>query len=112
MILSSTLSLWGLLPFGGGIGPSEMVILGVIAVLLFGKRLPEMGRTLGKGLMEFKKGISGIEAEINSATRTTPAPRTSTPARKNFNEIDDRDESTAPKFEPPTSEPRQESSPA
>ena len=36
-------------------GPMEMVILGVIAVLLFGKRLPEVGRSLGKGLVEFKR---------------------------------------------------------
>ena len=40
-----------LLGFGfGGIGPMEMVIVGIVAVLLFGKRLPEVGRSLGKGM--------------------------------------------------------------
>jgi sec-independent protein translocase protein TatA len=93
-----------------GIGPMEMAIVGVVAVLLFGKRLPEVGRSLGKGLMEFKKGVRGIEDEIYGATNATarPAQRSgsaaSSPSR--FNEIDDRDEATAPKFEPPAAPPR------
>ena len=44
------------------LGPMEMLIVMGIAVLLFGKRLPEVGRSLGKGIVEFKKGnilISG-----------------------------------------------------
>jgi sec-independent protein translocase protein TatA len=44
-----------------GIGPQEMLIVGVIALLLFGNRLPEVARSLGKGIVEFKKGIKGIE---------------------------------------------------
>ena len=39
-----------------GLGPVEMAIVGVIAVLLFGKRLPEVGQSLGKGIVEFKQG--------------------------------------------------------
>jgi sec-independent protein translocase protein TatA len=35
----------------------EIMIVGVVAVLLFGNRLPEVGRSLGKGLIEFKKGL-------------------------------------------------------
>lgn len=86
-----------------GIGPQEMLIVGAIAVLLFGKRLPEVARSLGKGVVEFKKGISGIEEDL----RTDSPPRSSSAAsRSRYNEIDDRDEATAPKFEPPTSEPQ------
>jgi sec-independent protein translocase protein TatA len=94
------------LPFG--IGPTEMIIVGVVAVLLFGKRLPEVGRSLGKGLVEFKKGIRGIEDDLNTSTSSYASSSRST---NRFNEIDDRDEATAPRFEPPTSEPqpRQES---
>jgi sec-independent protein translocase protein TatA len=85
-----------------GIGPMEMVIVGVIAVLLFGKRVPEVARSLGKGVTEFKKGIQGVEDEFRSAASSTSvASRSST----RYNDIDDRDEATAPKFEPPTSEP-------
>ena len=82
-------------------GPTEMIIIGVIAVLLFGKRLPEVGRSLGKGIIEFKKGISGIEDEIESATTASTA--TAAP-----DSASDRQEATAPKFEPPAGEPKAE----
>lgn len=83
-------------------GPMEMLIIGGIAVLLFGKRLPEVGRSLGKGIVEFKKGISGIEDEINSAASSTGSSYSST------SHSEDREEATAPKFEPPASEPTPE----
>jgi sec-independent protein translocase protein TatA len=87
-------------------GPMEMLILGAIAVLLFGKRLPEVGRSLGKSLVEFKKGISGIEEEFRSATTST---YTSAATTEDFQpDVDDHLEATAPKFEPPTSEPKSE----
>ncbi len=80
-------------------GPMEMLILGVVAVLLFGERLPEVGRSLGRSLVEFKKGVRGIQDEIMSAA-TAPPPAASRPAI----EADDRQEATAPKFVPPPSE--------
>jgi sec-independent protein translocase protein TatA len=45
--------------------PLTMVILLVIALLIFGKRLPEVARSLGKGIVEFKKGVKGIEEEVD-----------------------------------------------
>jgi sec-independent protein translocase protein TatA len=48
----------------GFIGFPELLLLGVVALLLFGpKRLPEMGRGLGKGLREFKESVSGDDKE-------------------------------------------------
>ena len=42
------------------IGPMELIVVLILALLIFGpKRLPEMGRSLGKGLREFKESISG-----------------------------------------------------
>jgi sec-independent protein translocase protein TatA len=44
----------------GFIGLPEIILLGLVALILFGpKRLPEMGRGLGKGMREFKESISG-----------------------------------------------------
>ena len=90
-----------LLAFIGMPGPMEMLIIGAIAVLLFGKRLPEVGRSLGKGIVEFKKGINGIEDEIDSSARQSNK-------AVSHRDAEDREEATAPKFEPPTSEPKAE----
>jgi sec-independent protein translocase protein TatA len=44
----------------GFVGFPELLLLGIVALLLFGpKRLPEMGRGLGKGLREFKSSVTG-----------------------------------------------------
>jgi sec-independent protein translocase protein TatA len=85
-----------------GIGPQEMIVVGVIAVLLFGKRLPEVARSMGKSFVEFKKGISGVEDEIHNAGR----------ARDSYaphqDAIEDHEEASAPKFEPPKTAPQAE----
>jgi sec-independent protein translocase protein TatA len=89
-----------------GLGPMEMMIVGVIAVLLFGNKLPEVGRSLGRSLVEFKKGMTGIQDEIETASSgsSSSSSRSSASTAK-YNEIDDRDEATAPKFDPPSAEP-------
>jgi sec-independent protein translocase protein TatA len=47
-----------------GIGTTELMIIGIICLLLFGNRLPSMMRGLGQGLSEFKRGLHGIDEEI------------------------------------------------
>jgi sec-independent protein translocase protein TatA len=91
-----------------GLGPMEMAIVGVIAVLLFGKRLPEVGRSLGKSIVEFKKGLNDIKSEVDGAVNPTA---TSTRVTHR-NAIDDYEEATAPKFEPPAHEPTETQSAA
>ena len=86
----------------GGVGPFEMMVFGVIALLLFGKRLPEVARSLGKGIVEFKRGIRGVEEEFRSAAYSPPEPTT---RRRPDPVDDDQQEWTAPRFEPPKSEP-------
>ncbi len=50
-----------------GIGYTELLVVGVIILLLFGNRLPSVMRSLGRGVVEFKKGIQGIEEDVDSA---------------------------------------------
>lgn len=49
------------------LGPWEIIIILFLALLIFGRRLPEVGRSLGKSLVEFKKGMKGIEDEVEKA---------------------------------------------
>ena len=49
--------------FGFSPGPMELIIIAVIVLLLFGNRLPGVMRSLGKGVVEFKKGVSGVDDE-------------------------------------------------
>jgi len=53
------------------IGVWEIVVIGVVAVLIFGRRLPEVGRSLGQGLVEFKKGLKGVKDDVSDAGRET-----------------------------------------
>jgi len=52
--------------FGFELGPQTILILLVLGVLLFGRRLPEVGRYLGKGIVEFKKGLKGLEDDVDT----------------------------------------------
>ena len=51
--------------------PFAWVVVGIIALLLFGNRLPGMMRSLGRSVVEFKKGVNGIEEDINDAVRSS-----------------------------------------
>lgn len=79
--------------------PMMMLILGAIAVMLFGERLPEVARSFGKQFMEVKNGMRGIQREIENAVTSA----TSVDTSKRYSEPEEREEATAPKFEPPVS---------
>ncbi len=89
--------------FIGSLGPAEMLFVGVIALLLFGKKLPEVARSMGKSLTEFKKGMSGIEEHASASTYSASAHETTSTPRPTPK--DESVETSAPKFEPPTTEP-------
>ncbi|QEL16220.1 twin-arginine translocase TatA/TatE family subunit [Limnoglobus roseus] len=59
--------------FLGSIGPQELLLLLLLGVLLFGRKLPEIGRSVGKSIVEFKKGMKGIEEEVSSDSPSRPA---------------------------------------
>ena len=81
-----------------GLGPMEIVVLVVLGVLLFGKNLPSMGRYIGKSIVEFKKGVKGLEDDLEGGA----APRHDAgPAQQQDQHLrpPPRVAVTAPKFE-------------
>ena len=70
-------SLFAFLP---NIGAPELIVLLIIGVLLFGRKLPDVGRYLGKGIVEFKKGIKGIEDDVEGSNPANNQVVSSTPA--------------------------------
>ena len=59
----------------GWISPWELLILALVVLLVFGpKRLPEMGRSLGKGMREFKSAITGKDDD-DAERHELPAPK-------------------------------------
>ena len=73
----------------GNIGPLEIVVVLIIALVVFGpKRLPELGNSLGKGIREFKETVTGekdddadSDTKALSTTQSTTAPPAEAPAR-------------------------------
>ena len=76
------------------LGAQEMMLLLVLGVLLFGRRLPEVGRYLGKGIVEFKKGLKGLEDEVEGGTTMRQEPSALEAPRP-----PQRVQTTTPKFE-------------
>ena len=88
------------------LGVPEMMVIMVVAVILFGKRLPEVGRSLGKGIIEFKKGLRGLESEFDISGPSTSVPSRRSDVDRSYSASAGETSDTAvPKFEPPTSAP-------
>jgi len=62
------------LAFINNLSPITLVILLIVGLLVFGRRLPEVGRNLGKGIIEFKKGLKGIDDDIDTAASNRQQP--------------------------------------
>jgi sec-independent protein translocase protein TatA len=53
-------------------GGMEWIIILIVALLIFGKRLPEVMKSMGKGIVEFKKGVKGVEDDVEDAIEKKP----------------------------------------
>lgn len=82
-----------------GMSFQELAIIGVIAILLFGKRLPEVAKTLGKHYKGLRKQLNEFQSAFDWNDVETPVKKTYRP--KTYDEYDDYEEASAPKFEPP-----------
>ena len=60
-------------------GPFEWMIIAGLGLLIFGKRLPEVGRSLGKGIVEFKRGLKSVEDEVSMVDDDIDRPRKQIP---------------------------------
>jgi sec-independent protein translocase protein TatA len=90
-------------PVFGILGEMSLIhwlIVGGLGILLFGKRLPEVGRSLGKGIKEFQKGFKGLEddVDINPSTPHS-APHHDKPAIDTSIRPPQRIQATTPKFD-------------
>ena len=80
-----------------GLGPMELAVIGVIGILLFGRKLPEMGRYLGQTIVGFKQGMSGLESGMSDTLGGASAPHAQTPVEPA--RPPQRVTATAPKFD-------------
>lgn len=62
-----------------GFGPGTLLIFLILGLLIFGSRLPSVGKNLGRSIIEFKKGIKGVQDEIEDlSTSDAPPAKAST----------------------------------
>ncbi len=71
-----------------GMGPQEIFVLVVLGLILFGRRLPEVGRSLGKSFVQFKAGLQDMQAELKEMDRMTDAAARQDILKKN-SEVED-----------------------
>jgi sec-independent protein translocase protein TatA len=84
-------------------GGAEWIVIVAFGLLIFGKKLPEVGRSLGRGIVEFKKGLKGVEDEVEAAADAPP-----TSAQHKFDPYTGQPKASLPpgsKFDPYTGKP-------
>ncbi|MGH2966841.1 MAG: twin-arginine translocase TatA/TatE family subunit [Solirubrobacterales bacterium] len=77
----------------GNVGPLEVVVVVIIALVIFGpKRVPELGKSLGKGIREFQAGLAGHggeEEQAHEAQASQPAGTSEPPEAGTASDADD-----------------------
>ena len=60
-------------------GGAEWIIIGLVALLIFGRRLPDVARSIGKSIVEFKKGIKDVKDDVDIQSRLDSPPERKLP---------------------------------
>jgi sec-independent protein translocase protein TatA len=90
-----------------GLTFQEMLVVGIIAIVLFGSKLPEVAKMLGQHYARFRKTLGEMQAQVNLHEIYDPRPSSSNYSSRStssYSSFDDNDEPSAPRFEPPPSE--------
>jgi len=91
-----------MLPFNIGFG--EMALIGVIAVMLFGSRLPEVAGQLGKSYQQFRKGLDEIKSNIKTDVDLGLSSSVNSLPDYSSQSEDDYDAPSSPVFDAPEEE--------
>lgn len=83
------------------IGYTELFFLAVIAVLLFGRNLPEVAKSIGKGYAKLRQSLTDVQKSLDVSEHLRVDEK---PAATGSYEYEEYDEPTAPKFDPPPAE--------
>jgi|TARA_B100001758_G_C17763906_1_gene281609 sec-independent protein translocase protein TatA len=90
-----------------GLGPLELMVIGVIAVMLYGKQLPDVGLKAGKGLAELRRQWSTISRDLDVTGEIKNSHgQTHAGSQRLSSQFDDEENArTSPAFDPPRSSP-------
>jgi sec-independent protein translocase protein TatA len=83
-----------------GLSFQELLIVGIVAVLLFGKNLPDVARKFGGMYRDFRKSLDDLRSQVDFTETFNSVPSKRKP-RRSYSDFDDLDEVSAPRFEPP-----------
>ena len=83
-----------------GLSFQELLVVAVVAILLFGKNLPDVAKKFGGMYRDFRKSLDDLRSQVDFTDAFNSAPAKPRPARR-ASDYDDFDEISAPKFEPP-----------
>ncbi|MDR2352868.1 MAG: twin-arginine translocase TatA/TatE family subunit [Deltaproteobacteria bacterium] len=77
----------------GRISPWEIIVIVILVVIIFGgRRLPELGRSLGKGLKNFRESLKGEESKTETQNTTNPDAQSETNPSPNPGKTNEKDE--------------------
>ncbi len=85
-----------------GLGPLEIVLIGAIAVMIYGKRLPEVGRTVGKTVGDLRRQWQTLSRELEAAARADEQAERAPRALPRGDEPRGQRVVESPRFDPPS----------